>query len=80
MAFGGPSDNDWIVTIVQVDGRTWSRRINPGTVSEEAALGFALAASGVRPHEVDIWRIRRAGDRMIVIDDPFAALLKRRHG
>lgn len=78
LAFGGPGDSDWIVSVVQNDGRSWSRRINPGTVTEEAALGFALAASGVRPHEVDKWSIRRAGDRQIVLDDPFAALIRRR--
>lgn len=77
-AFGGVGDTDWIVSVVQNDGRAWSRRINPGTVSEEAALGFALSASGVRPHEVDRWSIRRAGDRKIVLDDPFATLLRRR--
>jgi len=77
-AFGGPGDNDWVVSVVQRDGKSWSRRINPGTVSEEAAIGFALASSGVKPHEVDRWSVRRAGDRQIVLDDPFAALLRRR--
>jgi hypothetical protein len=78
LAFGGPGDTDWVVSVVQQDGRAWSRRVNPGTVSEEAALGFALVSSGVKPHEVDRWSIRRAGDRQIVLDDPFAALLRRR--
>jgi hypothetical protein len=78
LAFGAPGDNDWVVSVVQRDGKSWSRRINPGTVSEEAALGFALVASGVKAHEVDRWSIRRAGDRQIVLDDPFASLLRRR--
>lgn len=78
LAFGSPGDSDWIVSVVQNDGRSWSRRINPGTVTEEAALGFALSASGVKPHQVDKWSIRRAGDRQIVLDDPFAALIARR--
>lgn len=77
-AFGAPGDTDWVVSVVQRDGRTWSRRITPGTVSEEAALGFALVSSGTKPHEVDKWSIRRAGDRQIVLDDPFASLLRRR--
>lgn len=78
LAIGDVGDNDWVISVVQNDGRHWSRRISPGSVSEEAALGFALSASGVRPHEVDRWSIRRAGDRKIVLDDPFAALLRRR--
>jgi hypothetical protein len=78
LAFGAPGDHDWVVSVVQRDGKSWSRRINPGTVSEEAALGFALVSSGVKPHEVDRWTIRRAGDKQIVLDDPFAALLRRR--
>lgn len=77
-AIASVSDHDWVVSVMQNDGRNWSRRISPGTVSEEAALGFALASSGVRPHEVDRWSIRRAGDRQIVLDDPFASLLRRR--
>jgi hypothetical protein len=73
-----PSDSDWVVTLVFKDGRTVNRRINPGTVTEEHAVGFAIASEQARYADIDQWSIRRAGDRKIVLEDGFAEFLKRR--
>ena len=60
-----PSDSDWVVSIRFRDGRSVNRRINPGTVTEEQAIGFALAAEQRRIEEVDWMAARRASDRTI---------------
>jgi hypothetical protein len=73
-----PADSDWIVTLVFKDGRTVHRRINPGTVTEQHAVGYAMASEQARYADVDQWSIRRAGDRQIKLDDGFAEFLKRR--
>jgi hypothetical protein len=74
-----PSDSDWMVSITYLDGRVRTRRITPGTVTEEQAVGYALAAEQARMADVDSWSIRRVSDRRVVApDDSFAEFLKRR--
>jgi len=74
-----PSDSDWIVSITYKDGRTRARRITPGVITEEQAVGYAIAAEGARLCDIDLWSIRRVSDKMIAApDDSFAEFLKRR--
>ncbi|NDF13236.1 MAG: hypothetical protein EB060_10550 [Proteobacteria bacterium] len=76
-----PSDSDWIVSITFKDGASINRRICPGTITEEQAIHYALAAHDRKYADVDAWRVRRASDRTVVeFDQSFAAFLKRRIG
>jgi hypothetical protein len=62
-----PSDSDWVVSIVYSDGTVRHRRMTPGTITEEQAVGYAIAADA-RPIS-DAVRIecRRASDRKVEI-------------
>jgi len=78
----GPSDKDWIVTLVTKSGRIHSRRVSPGTIEEEAAVRVAMNASEVLLVDLDCYSVRRAADRSLVEngDDFLAALrAKKRH-
>jgi hypothetical protein len=75
----GPSESDWLVTLVLRDGAVRTRRVSPGTVSEENAVRFAVLSERLAAKEIDGWSIRRVGDRRVSApDDPFAELLRRR--
>lgn len=74
-----PSDSDWVVSIRFKDGRSVNRRINPGTITEEQAIGFALAAEGQRMDAVEWMAARRASDRTIELSgvDTFIERMRR---
>jgi hypothetical protein len=73
-----PSDHDWVVTVILRDGTIRNRRISPGTISEESAVAFAIAAEKVRAADVVV-RCRRAGDRSLDISgaDAFIERMRR---
>jgi hypothetical protein len=74
-----PSDSDWVVTIVHRNGAVRNRRISPGTVTEEQAVAFALAAERVGMAQIDFARARRASDRSLDLSpaDAFLARMRR---
>jgi hypothetical protein len=75
----GPSESDWIVTLVLRDGTARTRRVSPGTVSEEHAVRCAVMSERVDLKGIDGWSIRRVGDKRVAApDDAFAELLRRR--
>jgi hypothetical protein len=81
-AFIVPDGDDWIVTIAQIDGRVWTRRVSPGNISEREALRIALVSNGTRPENVADATIRRVGSVQSVVagvdaDDPFVRLVER---
>lgn len=74
-----PGADDWLVTLLLRSGEVVTRRVNPGRISEETAVRFAMRAQRVKPEDVaDVW-IRRAGEekRIVVENDDFQELLKR---
>lgn len=72
----GPSDSDWIVTLVTKDGRVVTRRMTPGRISEEQAVRFAMNASEILLSNLDYFTVRRASDRSLVENgDQFLAEL-----
>ena len=74
-----PGADDWIVTLRLRSGEVVTRRVNPGRISEETAVRFAMRAQQVKPADVaDVW-IRRASEekRIVVESDDFQELLKR---
>lgn len=74
-----PSDSDWVVSITFKDGVSVTRRICPGTITEEQAVHYALAAHDRKYSDVDRWSVRRASDRTLVkADQSFAEFLRRR--
>jgi hypothetical protein len=79
MGMFGPSDTDWIVTLVTVDGRVVNRRIAPGRIDEESAVRVAMNASEIFLKDLDSYSVRRAADRSLVTNgDEFLAELRKR--
>ncbi len=79
MGLFGPSDTDWIVTLVTVDGRVVNRRIAPGRIDEETAVRAAMNASEIFLKDLDSYSVRRASDRSLVTNgDEFLAELRKR--
>lgn len=75
----GPSDQDWIVTLVTKDGRVVNRRVSPGKIEEEAAVRFAMCASEIMLADLDSFSVRRACDRSLVTNgDEFLAELRKK--
>ena len=73
----GPSDSDWIVTIVTKAGKIISRRVSPGRLEEETAVRVAMSASEISIGDLDSYTIRRAADRSLAVNgDEFLAHLK----
>lgn len=73
----GPSESDWIVTLVTKAGKIISRRVSPGRLDEESAVRVALNASEVSLANLDCYSIRRAADRSLVTNgDEFLAELR----
>jgi len=74
-----PSETDWVVTIVHKNGAVRNRRVSPGRITEEQAIGFALAAEGVGVSQIDFARARRASDRSLDLSpaDAFLARMRR---
>jgi hypothetical protein len=60
-----PSDSDWVVSIRFRDGVIRQRRISPGTITEDQAINYALAAERKSIHAVEWLAARRASDRTI---------------
>lgn len=65
MGLFGPSESDWIVTLIRKDGGIVTRRIAPGRISEEMAVRAAMNASEILLSDLDAFTIRRASDRSI---------------
>ena len=74
-----PGADDWIVTLRLRSGEVITRRVNPGRISEETAVLFAMRAQRVKPEDVADLEVRRAGEekRIVVESDDFQELLKR---
>jgi hypothetical protein len=77
-----PSDSDWVITIAYRDGVVRSRRINPGRITEEQAVNFALAADRRTVHEIASVQARRASDVAVVATgaDGFLERMRRLNG
>jgi hypothetical protein len=73
----GPSDADWIVTLVTKGGKISSRRVTPSTIDEESAVRVAMNASEMKLADLDCYSVRRAADRSLVTNgDDFLASLR----
>lgn len=73
----GPSEADWIVTLVAKGGKITSRRVTPGTIDEESAVRVAMNASEMKLADLDCYSVRRAADRSLVTNgDDFLASLR----
>jgi len=76
-----PSGDDWLVTVCLRNRRVWTRRVSPGTMTEDEAIRTALLAQGVRKTDVADCSVRRVGDQRRLevgpADDPLARLLAR---
>ena len=73
----GPSESDWIVTLVAKGGKISSRRVTPGTIDEESAVRVAMNASEMKLADLDCYSVRRAADRSLVTNgDDFLATLR----
>lgn len=74
-----PSDSDWVVSIVYADGTQRNRRINPGTIREDQAVAFALAADKKTMADTVSVMCRRASDRSIQLTgvDTFLERMRR---
>lgn len=74
-----PSDSDWVVSFRYRDGVERRRRVCPGTVTEQQAIDFALAAEGRAIYEVEWMAARRASDKTLKIDhvDQFIERMRR---
>lgn len=77
-----PADTDWVVSIVYADGTQRNRRINPGTIKEEQAVAFALAADKRAMSDAVSIACRRASDRSIQLSgvDSFLERMRRMRG
>ena len=65
MGLFGPSESDWVVTLIRKDGGVVTRRIAPGRISEEMAVRAAMNASEVMLSNLEAFTIRRASDRSL---------------
>jgi len=75
-----PNGDDWLVSIHQHDGSAFTRRISPGSMGEDDALGIALLAQGIQRSSVKDASVRRASAPVIELvsaRDPFLDLMRR---
>lgn len=79
MTVFAPNGDDWLVTVALRNRKVFTRRISPGTMSEQDAVSMAVRIGRFRQDDISDIVARRVGSSAKVeiasASDPFAALV-----